>query len=314
MAHAETKLLESAKIVADDPSFEELIDLKASIEILAEGFQWSEGPVWDRKNTQLLFSDVPKNRIHAWSQSAGLSTWMEPSGYTGVGKSSGSNGLLFDQKGRLVLCEHGDRRIAVLTAQGGKRTIADEWEGGRFNSPNDLVIHSDGSIYITDPPYGLKGQDQNPEHRGVNGVYRISKDKEVQLLVKDLKKPNGITLSPDEKTLYVAHSDAERPVILSYPVRENGSVGEGKVFYDLSEFLKAERGYPDGLKVDEKGNVWTTGPGGVYVINPDGKLLGRIRLGGLVANLCWGNEGHMLYLTAHKKLLRVKTIVPAARY
>lgn len=306
------------KIVAADPAFTKLISPDAKIEILASGFSWSEGPVWDAANDQLLFSDVPNNIVHSWSEAAGLQTYLYPSGYTGLPKGDrepGSNGLAFDHSGRLLFCEHGDRRLSVLTEYGGKQTLADNFEGQRFNSPNDLTLHSTGSIFFTDPPYGLPKQGEGPEREiPENGVYRLDPDGKVSRIISDLIRPNGITLSPDEKTLYVAQSHGPAPHIISYQLDEKLAVGAATILFDASTLKPQLPGLPDGLKVDKDGNIWSSGPGGVFVLTPEGKLLGRILTGRRTANLTWGGKDFStLYLTAHRDLLLVQTLTQGLR-
>lgn len=306
-----------AKIVSFDDSFAELIDLDATLTILGEGYGWSEGPVWDATQSQLLFTDVPGNTIYSWQKGQPVEVWMTPSGFTGhssAKKKGGANGLAFNADGQLMMCEHGDRRLSVVTEHGGKLTLADKWEGKRFSSPNDLALSEDGTIYFTDPPYGLAGAEKNPDYQaGLNGVYRLEKDGSVTCEVTDLIRPNGICLSLDEKTLYVNQSHGEAPYIFSYPVAADGSLGEGTLFFDASKHNDLGPGGLDGLRVDERGNIWTTGPGGVLVLDPAGKLLGSIQPNSRVANLCWGEDGHTLFLTAHKRLISLPTRVKAGR-
>ena len=285
----------------------------AQVTSLADGFRWAEGPVWDHPNQRLLFTDVPKNTIWQWSEGKeGAQIFMKPSGYTGVtkyGGNSGANGLIFDQDGNLLMCEHGDRRISRLLPEGGKETVTDRAEGKRFNSPNDLVLHPDGSLYFTDPPYGLPKKDQDPRAElNYCGVFRLSPEGKVIPLVKNLRRPNGITLSPDARTLYVAHSDPERPVVLAYPLKEDGSLGPESVLADFTAEVSQLRGLPDGLKTDTEGRIWITGPGGVYVLSPQGTRLAHIRLDRPVANLAWGMDGKTLFLTANTHLLAVPTL------
>jgi gluconolactonase len=211
-----------------DPRFDRLVPKGAAIELLASGFDWAEGPVWVKAGGFLLFSDVPRNVVHRWHETEGLSVYMTPSGFTGVGTYSqepGSNGLTFDAQGRLVLCEHGDRRVSRLEPQGGKLTLADSYEGRRLNSPNDVVVKSNGDVYFTDPPYGLpKLWDSPLRELDFCGVYRISpRDRRVTLLARDLDRPNGLAFSPDEKTLYVANSD-KKAIWMAYPVRDDGTL------------------------------------------------------------------------------------------
>ena len=293
------------------PGFDRLVPRDAVIEVLAEGFRWSEGPVWDRQGGRLLFSDVPSNVVHAWSEKAGLSTFLKPSGYTGPegggGREPGANGLAFDAKGRLVLCQHGDRRISRL--EGGRFVpLVERFEGKRFNSPNDLVVGTDGALYFTDPPYGLTKTFEDPGREiGWNGVYRLAPDGRVSVLVKDLKAPNGIGLSPDGRTLYVGQSDGARPVVMAYELAKNGTVSNGRVFFDTTSLRKNGPGAPDGLKVDRDGNVFTTGPGGVVVLSPRGEYLGTIVTGVPTANCAFGDDGSTLYITANDTLCRVRT-------
>jgi len=301
------------KIVKNDPRFDALLAADAKIEVLASGFVWSEGPAWVKEGGYLLFSDVPQNTVFKWSEKEGLTTFLKPSGYTGGAKYSnepGSNGLVINNKGQLVSCEHGDRRLSVMPlAGGGKRTLADNFEGKRFNSPNDVAQHSSGAYYFTDPPYGLPKQENDPT-RETNwfGVYRVGVDGVVSLLSKDMTRPNGIAFSPDEKTLYVAQSDPAKAVVMAFPVLPNGQVGVGKVFFDATPMSKQGlRGLPDGLRVDKDGNLWATGPGGVLIIAPDATLLGRIDTGEATANCAWGDDGSTLYLTADMYLCRLKT-------
>ena len=307
-------------VVRLDPQMDQLVPKDARIEVLASGFVWSEGPVWiNRDGGYLLFSDVPQNTIFKWTEKDGLSPFLKPSGYTGLmpyGNEPGSNGLTLDRQGGLVLCEHGDRRVSVMPLSGGgKRTIVDHYNGKRFNSPNDVVVHSGGAVYFTDPPYGLPQNDKDPSRElDVFGVYRAAPDGsggwKATLLISDLTRPNGLAFSPDEKTLYVAQSDPARPVIMAYAVQPDGTVTKGRVLYDASEGLKQGlKGLPDGLRVDQKGNLWATGPGGVLVISPQGKLLGRIDPGEATANCAWGNDGSTLYLTADMYVCRIRTNV-----
>jgi gluconolactonase len=294
-----------------DPRLDKLIPAGATIEVLADGFKWSEGPVWDRKAARVLFSDVPNNTVHAWSDAAGLSVFLKPSGYTGsepfTGREPGSNGLTFDAKGSLVLCQHGDRRVARREGDHFV-TVADRFDGKRFNSPNDLVFAKDGSLYFTDPPYGRPKTFDDPDREiSWQGVYRVAPDGKVSVLVKDLKAPNGIGLSPDGTTLYVAQSDGEKPYVMAYPVQADGSVGAGRIFFDATPLKKDGPGGPDGLKVDKDGNVFATGPGGVLVLTPRGEHLGTIHTGVPTANCAFGGDGSTLYLTANDMLCRVKT-------
>lgn len=291
-----------------DPALDAIIPPGTKVETLCTGHDWAEGPVWDEKQNQLLFSDVPRNTIYAWRE--GLSeaeVWMKPSGFTGIAKNRhepGSNGLAFDSQGRLVFCEHGDRRVSVLTPNGGKQTLADTHEGKRFNSPNDLAIRKNGDVYFTDPPYGLPRENQGAfRELPFCGVFRVTAEREVTLLDKSLDRPNGIAFSPDEKTLYVANSHGPLPVIMAFAVKEDGALEPGRVFFD-TKGLEGP-GAPDGIKVDAEGNVFSTGPDGLLILSPEGKLLGRIRCGRATANVAFGSDGKVLFLTSKDRLLRV---------
>jgi gluconolactonase len=300
------------KIERLDPRFDKLIPEGAIIEKLASGFKWSEGPVWIKDGGYMLFSDIPNNAIHQWQEGKGLKRdFIKPAGYTGKkprGGEPGSNGLTVDSQGRLTLCEHGDRRVTRIEKNGKKTVLADKYMGKRFNSPNDLVYHSNGDLYFTDPPYGLeKNYDDPARELDYCGVFRLKRDGTVELLTKEMSRPNGIHLSPDEKTLYVANSDPEKAIWMAFPVNEDGTIGSGKVFYDATKWVGKKKGLPDGLRVDQKGNVFATGPGGVLVFAADGTLLGALNTGVPTANCAWGDDGSVLYITADSHLCRVKT-------
>ncbi|MCU0716090.1 MAG: SMP-30/gluconolactonase/LRE family protein [Pirellula sp.] len=303
------------KIERFDSQVDSLLGPDAKLEILADGFTWTEGPVWVGKpdTGHLLFSDIPRNSIFKWTPKGGIELFMNPSGYTGVtyyGLEPGSNGLLLDDQGNLVLCEHGDRRVSVLTPGGGKRTLADNYQGKRLNSPNDAVLKSNGDIYFTDPPYGLPARENDPRRELDHfGVYRISKkDGSVTLLTTELQRPNGIGLSPDEKTLYVAQSDPKNAIWMSFPVQADGTLGKGTVFYNATSEVGKMPGLPDGLAVDKKGNLWATGPGGVWIFSSQGKLLGRINTGERTSNCTFGEDGSTLFVTADSYICRIRTL------
>ena len=294
-----------------DPRFDALVPKDALIEVLASGFEWAEGPVWVKRDGAVLFSDIPRNRVNRWKQGEGLSTYLEPAGFTGpgaYGSERGSNGLTLDGQGNLISCEHGDRRVSRLTSGGGKRTVADNYQGKRFNSPNDVAVHSSGAIYFTDPPYGLpKGFDDERRELDFCGVYRVTPDGTVTLLCDTMTRPNGICFSPDEKRLYVAQSDPQAPIWKVFNVQADGTLDAGKTFFDGTKLFKErKKGLPDGLKVDTQGNVFATGPGGVLVIAADGTHLGTILTGQATANCGFGDDGKSLYMTADSHLCRVK--------
>ena len=295
-----------------DKAIDDLIAPEAKIEKLGEGFDWSEGPVWMKKGGYLLFSDVPRNVVLKWKEGDGISEFLKPSGYTGSkarGGEPGSNGLTTDRDGMLILCQHGDRRVVRLEKNGQFTPIAQFYQYHRFNSPNDLDYKSNGDLYFTDPPYGLEKLNDDPaKELKQNGVYRVTPKGDVSLMIDNLTFPNGIAFSPDEKTLYVAISDPKKPVIMAYDVKPDGTLVGGRVFFNAESLAAPDRkGLPDGLKVDRKGNLFATGPGGVLVISPEGKLLGSILTGEATANCNWGNDGSVLYITADMYLCRLQT-------
>jgi gluconolactonase len=301
-----------------DPRFDALVPKDAKVERIAEGFDWSEGPVWipGPDGGALLFSDVPANTVYQWRPGTyGAASWLKPSGYTGEkgrGGEPGSNGLVRDPQGRLVLMQHGDRRVARLEARSNSSTfvtLADKHDGKRFNSPNDGVFDKAGNLYFTDPPYGLeKGVDDPARELDFQGVYRLTPDGKLTLLTKEMSRPNGIALSPDEKTLYVANSDPEKAIWMAFPLKDDGTLGEGRVFADVTDQVgkPGKAGLPDGMKVDAKGNLFATGPGGVLVFAPDGTHLGTFATGQATANCGWGDDGSTLYITADMYVGRVK--------
>jgi gluconolactonase len=299
------------KVETFNAAFKKLISETSHIEVIATGIKWAEGPVWVKQEGYLLFSDAPQNTIFKWDEKAGLQTFLKPSGYTGLGQYSdepGSNGLIINNKGNLVACEHGDRRISEMPLSGGgKISLADDWQAKRFNSPNDICQHSNGTYYFTDPPYGLPGREGDTENREIvqNGVYSIDTQGNVKQIIANLDRPNGIALSPDEKTLYVAQSDGEHPQIMQYPVNQDATVGNGSVFFDFSKYEKqlGNTG-ADGIKIDALGNMYAAAAQGIVVISAKGELLGRLHTGVPTANCAFGNG--YLYITAHHYLCRIK--------
>ena len=289
-----------------DDRLNDLIPADASIEKLADGFQFIEGPVWIHDESRLLFSDIRTNTIYQWTESEGTSVFMRPvfeGDETGLGSLS-SNGLTLDTEGRLVMCEHGNRQVARIESDGTRTILADNYDGHRLNSPNDAVYASDGSLYFTDPPYGLAGTESSPlRELDFNGIYRLHPNGELQLLYREQSRPNGIALSPDEATLYVANSDAAEAVWMAYDVSADG-LSNPRVFYDVTG-AEAD-GAADGLKVDIEGNLFATGPGGVWVFTPDGTHLGTIRPDEVPANVGWGDDGRSLYMTARTGLYRIR--------
>lgn len=300
-----------------DPAMDDLIGRDAALEKLAVGFDWSEGPVWIKDGGYLLFSDIPPNNIWKWKDGDGLSLFLHPSGYTGSAERSGevgSNGLAIDNEGRLVLCQHGDRRIARMNAPVSApkpdfETLADRWDDRRFNSPNDLVIHPDGAIYFTDPAYGLEQRMEDPAKEiDFQGVYRLGLDGTVTLVEKELTRPNGLAFSPDAGTLYVGNSDGgDRAIWNAYEVKADGTLDNGRLFACAEPMKKEGRtGSPDGFKVDIHGNLFASGPGGILVFSPEGKHLGNILTGQGTSNCAFGDDGRTLYITADMFLMRIR--------
>ena len=295
-----------------DPALDAVLAPDAMIEKLAEGFSWAEGPVWVPAKGALLFSDVPQNRVYCWKESEGISVFLEPSGFTGAvynGRERGANGLTLDHENRLVLCQHGDRRIARLSAnEKDFETIVDRIDGQRFSSPNDLCFDRAGNLFFTDPPYGLPSDVK--QETPFNGVYRLGTNGKLTVISKTMDRPNGIALSPDERTLYVGSTHGPKPIIMAFALKPDGSVASERVFFDATELItrtKRQGGF-DGLKIDTAGNLWTTGPGGVLIISAAGKHLGTILTGRATANCAFGGvEAHTLFLTADKTLLRITT-------
>jgi gluconolactonase len=294
-----------------DPRFNELVPPGARLEKIVDDHGWTEGPVWVREGGYLLFSDVVKNAIYRWKDGEGERVFLPRSGYTGKqpfeGGEPGSNGLAIDREGRLVFCQHGERRIVRREVDGHLTILVDRYQGKRINSPNDLVFRSNGDLYFTDPPFGLPASYADPgKQLDVQGVYRLTPDGTLTLLTDELSGPNGIAFSPDERTLYVSNADARRLVWMAYEVKEDGTLGAGRVFYDGTRAFAGRPGTADGLKVDARGNIFAVGPGGVYVFAPDATLLGWFDFGGNVGNVAWGDDGSTLFVAANAAVYRVR--------
>jgi len=297
----------------DDPGLDAIVPPNPKVYKLAEGFRFTEGPVWVPEDNHLLFSDPNANRIYAYAPAdERLSVFREASGYRGADiaeyRQPGSNGLTLDAAGRLTIDQHGNRRVIRLEPDGTETVLADRYDGKRLNSPNDLVYKSDGSLYFTDPDFGLPQFDKDPRKElPFAGVYRAA-DGKVTLLTRELSGPNGIAFSPDERFLYVGNWDDKRKVVMRYPVKADGSLESGEVFYDMT-------GAPgedaiDGLKVDVAGNLYVSGPGGLWILSAQGRHLGTLRTGRHPHNLAWGDaDGRTLYLAAQDGLYRIKLLI-----
>lgn len=299
-----------------DDALSQIINDSAKAEIIAhsEAYQWTEGPLMI-DDTTLIFSDVPNNIIHRWTENSGTAIFLKPSGYTDTivrGGEMGSNGLTLNRDGKLVLCQHGDRRIALMNAEFSNpkpdfTSLADNYNGKKFNSPNDAICNKDGDIFFTDPPYGLPKQMEDPTKEiSFQGVYKVSREGKVTILVDSLTRPNGIALLPGEKSIIIANSDHDKPIWYQYDYDGNKFVN-GKIFYSLQGYDREKLpGLPDGLKIDSNGNVFATGPGGVYIFNKDGKKLGLISLQEPSSNCTLSKDEKTLYVTNNKNILRIK--------
>lgn len=298
-----------------DPALASIVDTDASVSIIAEGFDWSEGPLWVEKNKMLLFSDVPQNCIYKWTAEKGKELYLKPSGYTGSisrGGETGSNGLTLNNKEQLVLCQHGDRRMAIMNAPLDKpkadfTTIANNYNGKKFDSPNDAVYRNNGDLFFTDPPYGLEKNATDPlKEAPYQGVYKVSPDGKVTLMVDTIKRPNGLAFMPGGKTIIIASSDSVKAVWYAYDFNENDSLINGRIFYDATQDAKVDKGLPDGLKIDRNGTVFATGPGGIYIFDKTAKLLGKIRINGLASNCSFADDEKTLYVTADMYVLKIR--------
>jgi len=296
-----------------DSALDNYIDVNTIPEVIAEGFDWSEGPVWVESENMLLFSDVPKNIVYKWTEANGLEKFLEPSGYTGnIPREGemGSNGLTLDNEGKLILCQHGDRRVARLNSdfkhpQPDFTTLAGGYDGKRFNSPNDVIFDDQGNFYFTDPPYGLlKNMQDSSKEISFQGVYKVKPDGTIILLVDSLTRPNGVGLSPDNQTLYVGNSDG--PVAKWYSFTVSGdSLTNARIFYSTN-YREGEKGAPDGLRVHSTGAVFASGPGGIWIFDPSGKALGRIIIPEATANCEFSPDEKTLFTTSDNYLLKVK--------
>ena len=309
LAHEKPAVLGS--IVRLDPAFDELVPKDARLEKLADGFTFTEGPLW-RPFGVLWFSDVVANVVRQWSPDGRVMEILNPGGYDGKGNLpaggyNGPNGMTADKDGAVLLCQHGYRRIVRISKDMKIATVADKYQGKRLNSPNDVVYRFDGSFYFTDPPYGLpKGDDDPAKELKFNAVFRMANGT-LEPLIKDLSRPNGIAISPDQKTLYIGNSDEKNRIWMAYDIADDGTVSHGRLFANVT--MEKDAGVPDGMKVDSKGNIWASGPGGIWVFSPTGRHLGTIKMPEIPANCNWGDDWKSLYITARTGLYRIKLAV-----
>jgi gluconolactonase len=303
----------AGKIIRLDPAFDALVSKDAKVERVATGFTFTEGPLW-RPQGVLWFSDVPGNVVRSVTPSGDVKVIIEKAGGTVTappGAFIGPNGMISDKDGAVLLCQHGNRRIVRVAKDMTMTPFLDKFEGHRFNSPNDLIYRSDGALYFTDPPYGLTKQDADPaKELKFNAVFLFAKGK-LTPIITNLERPNGIALSPDEKTLYISNSDEQKRSWMRYDVAADGTVSNGRMFYDLAG--AKERGIPDGMKVDSKGNIYGSGPEGVWVLSPSGKHLGTIQTGETAANCAWGDDGKTLYITSTTSVYRIRVNIPGEK-
>lgn len=298
-----------------DSRINDIIPSDAKIEVLSKGYAWSEGPVWVDEINGLLFSDIPNNQINLWTAQNGTVPYLNPSGYTGTikrGGEIGSNGLILDNDKRLILCQHGDRRMARMDAPLSDPSpnfisLASHFESKRFNSPNDCVCHSNGDIFFTDPAYGLEHQMDDPaKELDFQGVYKVTNEGEVSCLCKTMSRPNGLAFNKDESILYVGNSDPNMAIWNKFDLNTDGTLSNERIFFDSTSLLNTHKGLPDGLKINDNGIMFMTGPGGVLVMDQQANLLGLINTGELVANVNFGGTNRKwLFMTADSYLMRI---------
>jgi gluconolactonase len=298
-----------------DAALDAIIDTAAKPAIIAEGMDWSEGPLWVESHKMLLFSDVPRDTIFKWTEEKGKEVYLTPSGYTDTiarGGEMGSNGLTLDRAGKLVLCQCGNRQMARMDAalddpRPNYITLAGKYKGKRFNSPNDAVYNSKGELFFTDPAYGLEKQMDDPKKEiPFQGVYKVKTNGDVVLITDSLTRPNGIAFLPGEKTLLVSNSDPDKPNWYAFEFSDNDSSISSRIFYSTAGYDKSLKGLPDGMKIDKQGNVFATGPGGIWIFNSSGKLLGKIKLDQAASNIALSTDEKTIYITNDMYVLRLK--------
>ncbi len=311
---SEANILDVGYIEVLDPELNKVLDPANQLEILSKDHSWTEGPVWLEDQKTLLFSDIPRNAVYSWNKENGIKEYLNPSGFTGEnfeGSEPGANGLLLDPEGHLVLCQHGNRQVARMDSslddpKSEFTTLVNSYEGKRLNSPNDAVFDSKGSLYFTDPPYGLAKRMEDPQKElDFQGVFRLLKSGELSVIDHELSRPNGIGFSPDEKVMYVANSDPENAIWMAYEMDEAGDVVSKNIFFDATALVKTEKGLPDGLKVTTEGYLFATGPGGVFIFNPSGKHLGTIKTGRATSNVAFNSDQTELFMTADSYVLKL---------
>lgn len=297
-----------------DASLDSIIAPGARAEIIADGYKWTEGPLWIEDQKMLLFSDVFANKVFKWTEEKGAETFVSPSGYTAKdsrGAELGSNGLLLNKDGKLVLCQHGNRQVALMDAdlnnpQPVYKTIAAIYQNKKLNSPNDAAYNSNGDLFFTDPPYGLEKNMADPlKEIPFQGVYKVTASGQISLLCDSITRPNGIAFFPGENSLLVANSDSTKPYWYYFDITD-GLFTNGKIFYNASAALSQGKGLPDGLKIDKQGNVFATGPGGVFIFNNQGKLLGKVKLTVAASNCAFSPDQKTLFITATNYVLKLK--------
>ena len=310
-----------AKIERWDPAMDAIVPKDWKIEKLAEGFGWAEGPVWVKSGGYLLFTDVPGNKMWKWSAAGGLEKFLDPSGAASVDEAvwreAGANGLAILDAHHILLADTGNRAIQKLDLRTKRKTpVATLFDGRKFSSPNDVVKMKSGVIFFSDPPYGFRKFDDAPEkEQPFNGVYRVATDGSVTVIEKELHRPNGVALSPDERTLYVAQSEPTKAIIMAYSLDAAGNVTGKRLFHDTTDLVSKDApGLPDGLAVAADGTIFTTAPGGVLVLSKDGKRLGRIGNGKPTANCKFGDDGRTLYLTSQNILARIRLDIKGAGF
>ena len=307
--------LEEGSISLEDDELLNILNPENRLEILSEGHDWTEGPLWIEDQKILLFSDIPRNTVYSWNDTTGVQVYLKPSGFTGEnfeGSEPGANGLLLDPDGNLVLCQHGNRQVARMTnpttdPKPEYDLLVKAFDGKRLNSPNDGVFDSKGNLYFTDPPYGLPKRTEDPlKELKFQGVYRYGASGDLHIMDAELSRPNGIAFSPDEKTLYVANSDPDHAVWIAYDIDDDGGILSKRIFYDVTSLTSKEKGLPDGLKVNDEGYLFATGPGGVLIFNSEGKRLGTIRTNQPTSNVAFNKDQSALFITANSYVLKLK--------